>query len=108
MHNNCLDVPLRPSPQFSTVNESTIQVQWQAPFTWHDYPIINYTVEITNETSAELLASAVLGPDSLLYSLTQMTPSSCTNLTIVLYANNSLGRSPSGIVQGAFPYRESV
>ena len=104
IYNHSIGVPLPPNPQFSIVNESSVQIRWEAPFTWQDYPIVNYTVEVTSQAIAELLTSVVLGPDSLSYTLTQMKYSnSCTNLTFSLHATSEVGTSLPGITYGAFP-----
>ena len=88
------------------MNRTTIQVEWEAPFTWDDFPITNYTVVAINQTSQEQLASAVLSPDMLSYSLTK-TAEPCTNITFSVWANNSVGESHQpGIVHGAFPTSE--
>lgn len=105
--NLIIDVPLPPSPEFVVVNESAVQVEWEAPFTWQGFPISNYTVQVINHTSEELVAMGVLTPDTQSYILKQtVSPSFCTNLTFFVLANNSVGASMSGRVQGAFPSRE--
>ena len=97
-----VDVPLSPSPHFMMINESTIRVNWERPFTWDDFPITHYTVEVLNQTG-DMLNSSVISPPELYYSITQMSPPSCTNLTFLVQAVNSVGPSPPGTTHGAFP-----
>ena len=100
-------MPLSPSPVLSAVNETTLQVQWEAPFTWEDFPITNYTVEVFNQTNR--LDEVVFNPNVFSYDITRMAPFFCgTNLTFYVLAINSVGISLPGIAQGAFPVRESM
>ena len=99
------DVPLSPSPQFSVTNRFSVQVEWDAPFAWKEFPIINYRVEVTNMTSREILASSMLSPDTFSFSHhhTNVEPLPCTNLSFAVYANSTIGESSPGITYGAFP-----
>lgn len=100
------DAPQSPNPVFVILNGTTIQVEWEAPFTWDGFPITNYTVIAINQTSQEELASEVLSPDMLSYSIT-MTAAPCTNITFLVWASNSVNRSHQpGIMHGAFPTSE--
>ena len=102
-------VPFPVEPVFSVVNVSTIKVEWEAPFSWDDFPITSYTVRVTNKTSQELLVDdQVLGPDALSYSLTQTALPSCTDLNFSVSVSNSVGTSSPGITQGAFPFRKLI
>ena len=85
------------------INESTIQVDWERPFTWDDLPITNYTVEVFNQTD-DMLSTSIISPQELSYSITRTTPPSCTNLTFLVRAINSVGPSLPGITHGAFPF----
>ena len=102
-------VPLPPSPKFSVVNESTILVEWKESFAWQDFPIINYTMEVFNQTSDEPITSSVLDSNILSFTHTSpMTgsPGRCTNRTFSVVAHNSVGASVPGTVKGAFPSSE--
>lgn len=85
------DVPLPPSPEFLLLNFSSVLIAWDEPFTWQDFPITNYTVEVFDEANEDLLASEVLSPDTLTYVILVAVP---FNLTFAVQASNS-------IVQGA-------
>ena len=82
-----------------------MQVEWDEPFTWHDFPIINYDVQVLSGT--QTFSNRVLSSDILSFSLTQRNLS-CTNLTFSVRANNSVGYSVPGIVHGAFPYSKFI
>ena len=99
------DVPERPNPVLAVVDVLTAQVEWEAPFTWEDFPITNYTVTvgISNQTYSQL-ETVILGLDTLSYNLTQTAPSSsCTNVTFTVVASSSVGPSAPGVAQGSFP-----
>ena len=85
-----------------------MQVEWDKPFTWHDFPITNYDVKFNISSDIEnFISSSVLSPDTLSFSVTQFDLSSspsCTYITFSVRANNDVGYSEPGIVQGAFPY----
>lgn len=106
-----VDVPAPPSPQFSVLDILTVQVEWEAAFSWEDFPISNYTlvVQVSHENASSEQRIAILGPDVLSYNLTQPPPTSaCSNLTFSVYANNSVGSSLAGTTQGAFPAGKSL
>ena len=101
-----VDVPVPPSLEFSVVDILTVQVEWEAPFSWEDFPITNYTVlvDISHQNTTSEQRIAILGPDILSYNLTQQPPTSaCSNVTFSVHANNSVGSSPAGTTQGSFP-----
>ena len=103
------DVPLPPNPEFSMLDELTVQVVWEEPFTWHSFPITNYSVDVINETSAELIDSTVLSPDMLSYTIAQRGPlDSCTPLLFKVNATNDVGTSFSGCVNGSLPTSKEV
>ncbi len=99
---------MAPNPVFSVLNVSTVQVEWAAPFTLVEFPIMNYTVQVINQTSDDLLNSAVLDADMLSYNITHTAPPSCTNLTFLVVAYSEVGPSVPGTAQGAFPFSKSV
>ena len=85
------------------MNVSTILMGWEEPFTWQDFPIINYTMEFFNQTSAELITSCVLDPDTLSFTHTRPTTGSPGNWIFSVVAHNSVGASLPGTVEGVFP-----
>ena len=85
------------------INGTTVGVEWEVPFTWEDFPILNYTLEVINQTNTTVLDTSIISPDILSYNLTRVSSLSCTNLTFLLLANNSVGYSDPGTTYGAFP-----
>ncbi len=104
----CAGSPLSPSLQYSVVNESTLQVIWDEPFTMEEFPITGYNVTVFSfiNQSNEVVASRELRPDTFSVTLTQIDSYLCTNLTLSVSAFNSIGESSPGIVYGAFPSRK--
>ncbi len=90
-----IGAPLPPGLVSSVVNVSTISVDWDTPFTFPEFPIVNYTVQVTNQTSGELLDSAVLAAEDVLsYNITRTgPPPSCSNLVFSVVASNDIGPS---------------
>ena len=80
-------------------------VAWEIPFTWDDFPITEYLVEVYNDTSGEQLTSTTLNPDTFSYNVTRTTSTSCSNVTFLVWARSRAGRSRPGNTQGAFPSR---
>ena len=103
----CLGVPLPPSPVFSIINKLTIHVEWEEPFTWNNFPINAYLVEIVNHTSNTLLSRTSLNPNNNSYSISQMSPQHfCTTLLVRVSASNVVGSSSFGYIYGGFPSRK--
>ena len=103
----CLGVPLPPSPALSVINKLTIQVEWKEPFTWNNFPINKYLVEIVNQTNNTLLSRTSLNPNNCSYSISQMSPQRfCTTLLVRVSASNAVGSSSFGYVYGSFPSRK--
>ena len=101
---NFVEAPLTPEVTFSVVNESTLQVSWDEPFTCEAFPITGYTVTITNFTN--LLELRNLSVDTLSYYITESDIDFCNNLTFKVTATSDAGVSAPGVAHGAFPYRE--
>ena len=51
--------PSPPEPQLLVLNATTIQLSWLPPFSWEDYPIVNYTVQVHNRITGEVINSTV-------------------------------------------------
>lgn len=91
------------------LDESAVAVEWEEPFTWHDFPITNYTVEVFNQTSEELLAHDVVSADMHSYNHTRSGPQHhCSNFVICVNASNGVGTSSSGCIHGSFPTRKQI
>ena len=51
--------PSPPEPQLVVLNATAIQLSWLPPFSWADYPIVNYTVQVHNRITGEEMNSTV-------------------------------------------------
>ena len=51
--------PSPPEPQLLVLNATAIQISWLPPFSWADYPIVNYTVQIHNIITGEIMNSTI-------------------------------------------------
>ena len=95
-------VPLSPSLQYSVVNDSTLQIRWDEPFTMDGFPIMAYNVTVADSISQEVdyyeLSSATHS-----FTVTRTDPSLCTNLLFSVVAVNDVGPSTPDRVRGALP-----
>ncbi len=87
------------------IDGDTIGVEWEVPFTWEDFPIFGYTLEVVNQTNSTVLDITTMTPDILSYNLTRndSETSSCTTILFSLQATSGVGSSAPGITYGAFP-----
>ena len=51
--------PSPPEPHLVVLNATTIQLSWLPPFSWAEYPIVNYTVQVHNRITGEEINSTV-------------------------------------------------
>ena len=51
--------PSPPEPQLLVLNATAIQIFWLPPFSWAVYPIVNYTVQIHNRVTGEIINSTI-------------------------------------------------
>lgn len=79
-----------------------ISASWEAPFSWRDFPITNYTV--TMQLSNDEQRTVVLNSDTLSYNITiDDLASSCMNIILSVYATSEVGTSEPGITYMALP-----
>ena len=102
--------PSPPDPQLHMLNTTTLQLSWLPPFTWVDYTIVNYTIQIHNRATREVMnriinvISTAMSPVTFNYS----TPHGevlqrCEELEFTVYATSNIGQSEPGDVNGGFP-----
>ena len=86
------------------MNATTLQLDWDPPFTWPDFEILNYTVTMENRSSGTTANPVVLTPANLTYTLTAEAPAEhCAELRFNVTASNALGDSNPAVVIGGFP-----
>ena len=99
--------PATPNVSLHVVNATTLRLDWDPPFTWPDYQILNYTVRIENRSSGVTDSPMVLTPTDLTYTLTAEAPAQhCAELRFNVTASNTLGDSAPAVVVGGFPKRK--
>lgn len=89
------------------VNNSFLHtLDWDAPFTWTNFPITEYTVNITNTSNGELVSTIIsVNLNEVSASVSHFNysfasdGSSCYDLDIALSATNSIGESEASTGQ---------
>ena len=87
------------------LDESTLLVFWEEPYTADQFPIVRYFLEV--EGNQTLLEDRALSADTHSFNYTKSPLTECAGLTFQVRAQNSQGNSSGGVVQGAFPNGES-
>ena len=103
--------PPPPEPQLHVLSATAIQISWLPPFSWADYPIVNYTVQIHNRATGEVINSTVYATSEMLsrtVTFIHTTPhgrvmQNCEELVFSISAANSIGWSKPAVVTGVFP-----
>ena len=104
--------PSPPEPQLHVLSATAIQISWLPPFSWEEYPIVNYTVQVRNRISGEItnLTVNVRSTETLSRTVTFIytTPhggvvQDCEELVFSVSAANNIGWSSPAVVTGGFP-----
>jgi len=90
------------------LNATTLQLSWLPPFTWLGFPIVNYSIQVLNKTTWEVIRNWTINATS-----TSMSPVTfnygtlpvqrCEELVFTVRAANSIGQSEPGQTHGGFP-----
>ena len=100
--------PLPPAPQLELVSFSKLNLTWDEPFTWQQYPIQEYTITMSNSSSQTKQTSTRTSQQrSLVVSLGTEVARICSELTFDITATNGVGESTPGRVSGGFPLGKS-
>ena len=106
--------PLPPDPHLYMFSATTIQLSWLPPFSWREYPIVNYTVQVHNRATGEMINSTVNAISTEMLSTTALvtfiynTPhggvvQNCEELVFSVSAASIIGWSSPAVVTGGFP-----
>ena len=103
--------PPPPEPQLHVLSATAIQISWLPPFTWADYPIVNYTVQIHNRATGEVINSTVYAISEMFsrtVTFIHNTPhgrvvQNCEELVFSVSAASNIGWSKPAVVTGGFP-----
>ena len=114
MHAYFVGPPLAPRPNLAILNSTALLLSWDKPFTWAQVAdILNYTVTMQNSSGLPLMEWTVPPPssngsNSFVVSGNGSVAENCTELTFVVSANNSIGRSKNMSVSGGFPIGKTL
>ena len=102
--------PLPPAPEVLLINATALQLSWEPPFTWSEYPLLNYTIRMHNTSSGEQFAWVHTIPATVttyvVFNSGRMIFSSYHELVFSVTASNDLGESSQGTVHSGFPVGE--
>ena len=88
-----------------SINNSVIHtLSWDAPFTWPDFPIISYVVNITNLSNRVTNLTVIHHNDShkVIHQFTSQGDS-CYEIEISVVANNTVGDSKPAVLSVGHP-----
>jgi len=99
--------PATPNVSLHVVDAATLHLSWEPPFTWPQYEILHYIVNMENRTNGDVLPPVILGPNDTTYIITASAPvQSCAELRFSVTAYSALGASTPAVVAGGFPIGE--
>ena len=100
--------PLPPAPTLRVINSTALEVEWDEPFTWDEFPIQQYAVTMHNSSSDSPPQPMTVDDHSMLVTLDAETMT-CSELTFEVTATNSNGESTPGTTEaGGFPVGEFI
>lgn len=115
-HNSCPEfiiyaAPLLPpTPEVLVINATVLQLTWEPPFAWSEYPVLNYTVRMHNSSSPEPCTWTRTIPATVntveVFSSESAVSVYCHELVFYVTATNDIGESNQGIIRGGFPVGE--
>ena len=90
------------------------QLSWLPPFSWADYPIVNYTVQVHNKATGEVINSTINAISTEMHSTTSLVTfiynaphggvvQNCEELVFSVSAASNVGWSSPAVVTGRFP-----
>lgn len=103
--------PLPPHPRLSVISPTQLEVSWDEPFTWDQFPVLNYTITVYSDSET------AGGSPHTLYTGTKLSKLikrdwwesiSCPLLRFGVSASNEIGVSQDGNVSGGFPAGQPV
>ena len=105
--------PPSPKPQLLVLNATTVQLSWLPPFAWAEYPIVNYSVQVYNRATGEVMNSFINATSEVLSTTTPVTfdygvpqgsvMQNCEELFFSVSAASIIGGSSPAVVTGGFP-----
>jgi len=93
--------PLPPALTISQPSPLEIQVLWDEPFTSQNYPVLNYTVEITKLATGSSVVFTSSTPDHT--QAVSSVATECREIKIEVWATNAVGKSDPAAISTGFP-----
>ena len=101
--------PLPPAPEVLMINATVLQLTWEPPFVWSEYPVLNYTVRM-HSSSPEPSTWTRTIPATVntveVFSSESAVSVYYHELVFYVTATNDIGESCQGIIHGGFPVGE--
>lgn len=94
------------------VNSTALEVVWDEPFTWEQFPILHYTMMVHNSSNQAAKEYEVdSGNTSISENTSQLLvleaeAEICSELMFEVKAFNEIGSSSAGTTSGSFPVGE--
>ena len=94
--------------RMEVLNPTLLQLSWEPPFSWEEYPLQHYNVMVEDTTNNEVLKDEMVelstGGSTVTYELDRDTQAeSCVELVFTVTASNVLGQSSPAVITGGFP-----
>jgi len=104
----CTGPPSAPDLHLYVLSATILQLSWLPPFTWMEYPIVNYTIQIHNRATRDvinrIMNATAMSPVTFNYSKPQgEVLQRCEELNFTVFAASNIGQSEPGQVNGGFP-----
>ena len=85
--------PLSPMPVLQKVNDTTVRVSWEEPFTWKEFPILTYTVLGINCSSDAVIVNTTTTAKQITFTQSEGITRSCSVLQFEVKAATAVGES---------------
>ena len=105
--------PPSPKPHLLVLNATTIELSWLPPFSWEEYPIVNYRVQVHNRATGEVMNLFINATSEMLsttapVTFTYNTPQgevmqNCEELVFIVSAASTIGWGSPAVITGGFP-----
>ena len=105
--------PPSPKPHLLVLNATTIQLSWLPPFSWAEYPIVNYSVQVYNGATGEVINLFINATSEMVSTTAPVTfnydtpqggvMQNCEELVFIVSAASTIGWGSPAIVTGGIP-----
>jgi len=109
----CTGPPSSSDLHLCVLSETVLQLSWLPPFTWIEYPILNYNIQIHNRDTGEMMNRTINVTSTSMVAVSPVTFNystphgkvfqRCEELVFTVIATSNIGQSEPGEVNGGFP-----